>query len=143
MDQQAIFVPVGVLAALTLFVVALIPFRRLQAEFRGSVKPGIDLSIGESANVPPTLSLANRNMMNLTEMPVLFYVGSLVLYVLTKVDALFLGMAWAYVALRVIHSAIHLTYNKFRHRSLIFGLSNLVLAALWVRLCLMLVHWVH
>jgi hypothetical protein len=42
------------------------------------------------------------------------------------------ALAWAYVALRIVHSAIHLTYNKVLHRLGVFALSNVVLVALWV-----------
>ncbi len=42
-----------------------------------------------------------------------------------------LGLAWAYVALRVVHSAIHCGYNRVMHRFYAFLASNLVLWALW------------
>ena len=43
-----------------------------------------------------------------------------------------LGVAWLYVALRLVHSAIHLTYNKVRHRLIPFATSNVVLVVYWV-----------
>ena len=42
-----------------------------------------------------------------------------------------MGLAWAYVALRVVHSLIHLSYNHVYHRLAAFVVSNGVLAALW------------
>ena len=45
--------------------------------------------------------------------------------------ALQVGLAWAYVALRVVHSLIHLSYNHVYHRLAAFVVSNGVLAALW------------
>jgi hypothetical protein len=97
-----------------------------------------DFRYGESARVPPEAILPNRNLMNLLELPVLFYLASLMVYVIDKGDALFLWLAWAYVALRVLHSAIHLTYNKVLHRMLAFAASNFVLAIIWLRLLLVL-----
>ena len=44
-----------------------------------------------------------------------------------------LVLAWAYVVLRVLHSAIHLTYNNLFHRLPVFAASNVILVALWIR----------
>jgi hypothetical protein len=49
-----------------------------------------------------------------------------------RVDTLVLGVAWTYVALRVVHSAVHLTYNHVFHRLIPYALSNFVLAAYWI-----------
>jgi len=43
-----------------------------------------------------------------------------------------LGVAWLYVALRVVHSVIHLTYNRVMHRLIPFAISNVVLIAYWL-----------
>jgi hypothetical protein len=43
-----------------------------------------------------------------------------------------IGLAWAYVALRVLHSAVHLTYNHVIHRLVLFAASNGMLVVLWV-----------
>jgi hypothetical protein len=42
------------------------------------------------------------------------------------------AVAWAYVRLRALHSAIHLTYNNVVHRLTAFALSNVVLAVFWL-----------
>jgi hypothetical protein len=36
--------------------------------------------------------------------------------------------------LRILHSAIHLTYNRVRHRLVAFALSNIVLVMFWTNL---------
>jgi len=69
--------------------------------------------------------------MNLFEMPVLFYVACIVFYVTGKVDGIALTLAWLYVALRIAHSVVHLTYNNVLHRLAAFGASTFVLLALW------------
>jgi hypothetical protein len=53
-------------------------------------------------------------------------------YVTHTVDALAVNLAWGYVALRALHSLIHLSYNNVIHRLSFFALSNFVLMALWV-----------
>jgi hypothetical protein len=91
-----------------------------------------DFKFGESAAVPAAVSIPNRNYMNLLEAPVLFYVACLVLFVTAGASPLAVALAWAYVALRVVHSVIHLSYNHVMHRLTAFAFSNAVLVALWV-----------
>jgi len=62
----------------------------------------------------------------------LFYVVCVLLFVTSGVTFIAVVLAWAYVGLRVIHSAIHLTYNRVPHRLVAFAMSNAVLVALWV-----------
>ena len=70
--------------------------------------------------------------MNLLETPMLFYVVCVILYVTAGASHLAILVAWAYVALRVVHSLIHLTYNHVLHRLAAFTLSNAALVSLWV-----------
>ena len=130
--KAAILYPMAALAGLTFIVLLLIPAARFRAAARGQVTSR-DFRYGESANVPGEVSLPNRNLMNLLELPVLFYVVCLAFYVTATVDARALYLAWAYVALRALHSLIHLTYNKVFHRLIAYAASNVVLIALWVR----------
>jgi hypothetical protein len=120
------------LAALTFGVLLLIPFARFRAAARGQVTAR-DFRYGESANVPGEVSLPKRNLMNLLELPVLFYVACLAFYVTNMADATAVSLAWAYVALRAVHSVIHLTYNNVFHRLTAYAASNVVLVVLWVR----------
>ncbi len=130
MGQEAIFGPMGAMALLTFVVLGFIPARRFRAVFAGQVTAA-DFSFGESPKVPGQVSIPNRNYMNLLELPVLFYVAGLMYYVSGKVDGTVLAVAWAYVALRAVHSAIHITYNNVIHRLTAFALSNFVLMAFW------------
>ncbi|HEY3074866.1 MAG TPA: MAPEG family protein [Burkholderiales bacterium] len=132
MEPARILYPMVALAGLTFVVLLLIPYARFRAAARGQVKAR-DFRYGESSNVPGEVSLPNRNLMNLLELPVLFYVACLAFYVTRTADALAVYFAWAYVALRVAHSAIHLSYNNVFHRLSAFAASNVVLVVLWVR----------
>jgi len=131
MARDMILWPMGGLALLTFIVLTLIPVRRFRAAFAGKVTAH-DFKLGESANVPPYTSLANRNYMNLLELPALFYVICLMLYVTDRVDVLSYRLAWAYVGLRALHSVIHVTFNQVFVRLAVFALSNLVLMAMWI-----------
>jgi hypothetical protein len=133
-DPKKILFPVLALGALTFVVLLLIPFHRVRAMRVGRVVID-DFKLGESARVPGDVSIPNRNMMNLLEVPVLFYVACLTLYVTREADAVALLLAWTYVGLRGCHSLVHLTYNNVLHRVTFFAASNVVLSIIWLRLC--------
>ncbi|MBK7000600.1 MAG: MAPEG family protein [Rhodoferax sp.] len=127
MRDFTILTPIFALAAWTTAILVLTAVRRL----RSGVSPR-EFALGESQKVPSTVSLANRNYMNLLELPVLFYVICILAFVTQTASGVAIQLAWAYVALRVVHSLIHVTYNAVLHRFVAFAFSNGVLIALWV-----------
>ena len=129
MPPESIFEPVVTLVLLTLAVLLYTGYKRFSAGFAGRVKAH-DFRYGENTNVPPDVAVANRSFMNLLEAPVLFYTFCLAAYVTRQVGPWVLGLAWLYVALRFVHTFIHLTYNKILHRFLSYAASNAVLLAL-------------
>ncbi|HTM44581.1 MAG TPA: MAPEG family protein [Polyangiaceae bacterium] len=129
--------PVFALVALTFAVT----FSAFIARVRTVATRRMDISefkLLDIKKAPPFVERSTRHMANLFEMPVLFYVASLVALNLRLDDALALALAWTYVALRYAHSFIHLTYNHVPHRMPVFMTSNLVMAALWMRIFVML-----
>jgi hypothetical protein len=64
----------------------------------------------------------------------LFYVACVTFYVTRHVGPAAVVLAWVYVGLRVVHSAVHLTYNRVRDRLIVYAAGNVVLAMLWIRL---------
>jgi hypothetical protein len=87
--------------------------------FRGSLEPDYVIK--------PT-----RHFANLFEAPTLFYVGCLAAMVVGVTGTLILALAWAYVAARVVHAVVHLGGNRIRHRVRVYGLSWLILLAIWI-----------
>ena len=77
---------------------------------------------------------AADNLKNLFELPVLFYVGLLLSMVLMIQDPLLVQLAWGYVALRVVHSVVHCTYNRVMHRFIAYVASCVILMLIWARL---------
>jgi hypothetical protein len=70
-------------------------------------------------------------MMNLLELPVLFYVVCLMFFVTNRVDMIVVQVAWVYVGFRLAQTLIHITYNNVVHRLTMFAISNFVLVSLW------------
>ncbi len=131
MPPELMLLPMGALVALTFTILLLIPIQRFRAAFAGQVVAE-DFRFGESGRVPGHVSIPNRNYMNLLELPVLFYVVGVLFFVTSQVDDTALVLAWIYVASRLLHSIVHLTYNNIFHRLSLFASSNVVLFVLWV-----------
>lgn len=131
MRNLAIFHPVIALAVWTLIVLVLIPVVRVKAARRREIKPD-DFRFGESASVPGYVSIPNRNFMNLLELPLLFYVVCIVLFVTGGASWMTVYIAWAFVVFRIVHSLIHLSYNNVMHRLAAFALANVALVVLWL-----------
>lgn len=89
--------------------------------------------------IPSSSQMATRladtraadNFRSLFEVPVLLYLALVVAFVTNQVTATTLALAWVFVVSRYVHSAIHCTYNRVRHRFAIYFSGCLVLWLLW------------
>jgi hypothetical protein len=88
------------------------------------------------AAVPPEVRWKADNYNHLMEQPTIFYATALTLALLGLGAGLNAWLAWAYVALRVVHSLVQATVNVVLLRFSIFMVSSLVLLALAVRAAL-------
>jgi len=130
MDTRLIFHPALAMAALTFLVWWRMYFMRVREMKRERVHPQ---AVATSAQMAARLkdTRAADNFRNLFELPVLFYLALVVAALAAQVNALTLTLAWAFVALRVVHSAIHCTYNKVMHRFPAYLAGGAALWALW------------
>jgi len=72
------------------------------------------------------------NLANLFEMPVLYFALVPLLLIFQHADHIQVALAWAYVALRVAHSLIHITRKSANTRFMIYLASCVVLSAMWI-----------
>ena len=72
------------------------------------------------------------NLINLFEVPVLFYVLCILLYITNSLGQTTLYLLWAFVCFRYIHSFIHVTYNNVMHRFLAYFTSSICLWCAWI-----------
>jgi hypothetical protein len=129
----AILWPAFALFALTMFSVARLARMRFAAARGGRVDPRY-YKVFRGEGEPPELAAVTRNVINLYEMPTLFYAGTAIAFAAGQSGMLLVGLGWAYVALRCLHSAIHVTANRVIWRFRAFAASWLVLIAYWVAL---------
>jgi hypothetical protein len=83
---------------------------------------------------------AADNFRNLFELPVLFYLALVVAVHTAQVGALTLVLAWAFVALRAVHSAIQCSYNRVYHRFYAYFAGSVALWLLWAALAFGLIR---
>ncbi len=133
MDQQQIFEPVVALVFLTLLVWVFMYYKRLGFIRKQKLDPEALKSKFEREKALAPVAGPSDNLKNLFEMPVLFYLLCVVLFLLGRVDGMFLTLAWTYVGLRTMHSLIQSTYNRIVHRFSVYTLSMFALIWMWLR----------
>lgn len=130
---MAIVWPAFALVALTFAVVLRLARQRFAAARAGRVDPRY-YKVFKGEGEPEDVAATARNLLNLYEMPTLFYAGIALAFAAGRSGTLLVALAWAYVALRYLHSAIHLTRNKVVWRFRAFAASLFVLLAYWAAL---------
>jgi hypothetical protein len=130
MDVRHIYLPALAMAALTFAVWWRMYFMRIGQMKRERIHPQ-RVATSAQATALLTDSRAADNFRNLFELPVLFYVALVVADRMEMVDGISLALAWAFVLLRVAHSAIHVTYNRVMHRFAAYVAGGMVLWLLW------------
>lgn len=107
---------------------------RLPAVRRAGMKLDPTRPRGEQmAELPPEVRWKADNYNHLFEQPTLFYAVAISLAVLGVGGPLEVGLAWAYVVLRVLHSVWQATRNVIEVRFTLFALSSIVLLGLALR----------
>ena len=133
MDARSIYLPALAMAGLTFAVWWRMYFMRIGQMKRERIHPQ-KVATSAQASALLTDSRAADNFSNLFELPVLFYVALVVAAQIGMVDGVSLVLSWAFVALRVAHSWIHVTYNKVMHRFAVYVAGGMVLWLLWAYL---------
>jgi hypothetical protein len=88
----------------------------------------------ESHKLLTVSAAASNNLKNLFEVPILFYLAVMITMLLMIQDDVLVWLAWGFVILRVVHSAIHCSYNRVMHRFTVYLISCLFLMFMWIRL---------
>lgn len=81
---------------------------------------------------------ASRNFDNQFQMPMLFIFAVLFTLHFGLADLVFVLLAALFVALRLLHTVVHITSNHVRMRFNLFLLSCVVLWSFWIRLAVKL-----
>jgi hypothetical protein len=132
MAQHGLMAPVLALVLWTLVVWIWMYATRIPAMQKAGIDPQ-EAARTRALNLPPEIMWVSDNYNHLMEQPTIFYAAAIAAQIAGQADAINVGLAWTYVALRIVHSFIQCTVNIVMLRFSVFTLSTLALAALALR----------
>jgi hypothetical protein len=132
--NRPLLLPAVALVAWTFVMWAWMYATRIPAIRRAGMKLDGTIPRGEQmATLPAEVRWKADNYNHLFEQPTIFYPVVIIAALLPSSGGVDLGLAWAYVVLRVVHSVFQATINKIEVRFVLFFVSSLVLLALVAR----------
>src|SRR5262245_65997954 len=130
MPIQFVLLPLFVQVALTFALMLGMMYQRTGALLRGETRDA-DIALREP-NWPKRASQFAYAFGNQFELPVLFYVLTILAIVTRHADILFVMMAWIFVVFRVLQALVHVTSNNVRQRGAFYGVAAIVLVLMWI-----------
>jgi hypothetical protein len=128
--------PVLALVVWTMVILVWLYLRRIPAMRKAGIDPAKIKGSETYASMPqldPKAVWVSDNYNHLHEQPVIFYALCVYTHLVGVWDGLNVGLAWAYVAIRIVHSLIQVTTNFVPLRFAVFNLGSLVLAIIALR----------
>ncbi len=133
MEPTAILIPMFTLMAFTMVMILTLGVFRNVAILSGRVQIKVFKSFSEPGETEGLLAI-RRNVANLFELPVIFYALCLTAFAAGVTDQTTVALAWVFTGSRLVHSAIHITYNSVLHRFLVFAAGLAVVAVMLIRI---------
>ncbi len=130
MSIQAALLPLMVQVALTFVVGFWMAAGRVAAVRARKVHPR-DIALREPNWPQPLMQLQNA-FLNQLELPVLFYLLTVLALITRTADLWFVVPAWIFVALRLVHAYVHVTSNRLPRRAVLFLAGAAVLCVMWI-----------
>ena len=129
MSLQAVLLPLFVEVILT-FVLMLQMGALRRADYSSGAVRADDIALREPRWPQRTTQAANA-FSNQFELPVLFYVLTILAWVTRHAGIVFVVLAWIFVICRVLQAYVHVTSNVVRYRGLFFSIGAVVLMIMW------------
>lgn len=130
MKQNLIFWPMIIQAFVSLWLY--IPMFRARI---GSIKSGAasahDFKLPKQ-NEPGNIAHLGNAVSNQFELPVLFFAACIAAHSAQLVDLPLLILAWIFVIIKSVHSLVHASINRLRHRFRLFAMSFFVMVFMWI-----------
>jgi hypothetical protein len=130
MSIRFILLPLFVEVALTFFLVFWTAQVRTGAIRSGKAKMK-DIALGQPNWPPRAIQIANSYNSQF-QIPVLFYLLTVLAIVTRHADVLFVVLAWIFVITRLVHAYIHTGTNYVPHRFYAFAAGTIVLLIRWI-----------
>ena len=130
MSLQAILLPLFVEVLLTFGLMLGMMYWRTTALRRGETRLK-DIAMREP-NWPVRANQFAYAFSNQFELPVLFYVLTVLSIITHHADLVFVVLGWIFVIFRLLQAFVHVTGNNVRMRGAYYGVGALVLVAMWI-----------
>ena len=130
MSTQAILLPLFVEVALTLLLLLWLALLRRNDFTSGAVDPS-RIALREP-NWPVRTQQVAYSFSNQFELPVLFYVLTILEIITRHADLVFVVLAWIFVLMRFAQAYVHTTSNVVLRRGTFYVVGALVLIIMWV-----------
>jgi hypothetical protein len=132
---QHLLLPAFVQVTLTVYVLTRMGQGRVRAVRLGQVKRS---EIDTKSAYSETVQKFANNYVSQFELPVLFYVVLAFALVTELIDFKLIGLAWAFVGARLVHSFVHTGSNRIATRFKVFVAGLGFLVGMWAWFCLRL-----
>ncbi len=129
MSLQAVLLPLFVEVILT-FVLMLRMGALRGADYRSGAVKAQDIALREP-NWPKRTAQAANSFSNQFELPVLFYVLTILEWVTRQAGYVFVILAWIFVICRLLQAYVHVTSNVVRLRGTFYIVGAVVLMIMW------------
>ena len=136
---QTMMTPVLMLVCWTLVMWLWMYATRIPAMQKAGINAATMKEKSEMDVLPRSVRQVADNYNHLHEQPVIFYALAVYSHLVGVADPLNVGLAWAYVGLRVAHSIFQATVNFIPVRFVLFSLSSIALIVMAVRNVLALI----
>ena len=130
MGAAAVLAPVFVEVALTFGLLFWVGALRVEAVRSGAVRSR-DIALREPNWPPRILQVANAYHSQL-ELPVLFYLLSMLVLFTGRATVTLLVLSWLFVISRLLHSLVHVTTNNVPRRFFMFLIGATILLLMWL-----------
>ncbi len=129
MTTQAILLPLFVEVIVTfLLLFWLAPLRA--HDFNAGIARPDNVALREPNWSPRALQVGYA-FSNQFELPVLFYVLTILAYITHLAGVIFVVLAWIFVIFRILQAYVHVTNNNVRVRGAFFAVAAIALAINW------------
>ena len=125
---QHLLLPAFAQFALTVYVLVRMGQGRVRAVRSRRVKYS---DVDSKTAYSETVQRFANNYVSQFELPVLFYAVVVLVLATGLIDSLLIGLAWAFVGARLVHSFVHTGSNRIATRFKVFVAGLIFLIAMW------------
>ena len=131
MGTSALIIPTATLVLVTFLVSLALVIYRFYLVRKGIIRPGY-FKLNKGGEPPQRHEALEHHYSNLFEVPTLFYAIVAIAIATQHIDSTLVTLAWLFVAFRIVHTLVHITYNHVLHRLTAFFAAYAMVGLMWL-----------